>query len=144
MDTASQVGIRSSRRLMGEYIVTETDINSGIIFDDTIAICPSFQRKKSVKCALMHIPYRSLVPRKVENLLVAGRCFSSDSVANDILSPIQFCMAMGQAAGTAAAWAVKRDCTPRQVNYRDLQRSLIDQNVPLPDVVKQSLKQVGE
>lgn len=80
----------------------------------------------------MHIPYRSLVPRKLESLLVAGRCFSSDLVANDVLSPIQFCMAMGQAAGTAAALAVKGGVKVRDVDYGSLQECLHRQGVPLP------------
>jgi hypothetical protein len=123
MDTASQVGVRSSRRLIGEYILTQ---------NDTIAVCPTFQPGKSFENLHMHIPYRSLVPREIENLLVAGRCFSSDQVANDILSPIQFCIAMGQAAGTAAALSVVNKVPPRHVDHHLLKNRLVTQNVFLP------------
>jgi hypothetical protein len=72
------------------------------------------------------------MPRRIENLLVAGRCLSSDQVANDILSPIQFCIAMGQAAGTAAALSVKNNVAPRQVDFALLKSHLINQHVILP------------
>ena len=132
MNTASQVGTRSSRRLIGEYIVTENDIRSGTLYCDTIAVCPPFHHNVSEANPHMHIPYRSLVPRKVENLLAAGRCLSSDLFSNDLLSPIQFCIAMGQAAGTAAALSIKDNVPPRKVDYAVLKDRLIDQGVPLP------------
>ena len=78
------------------------DVRSGVVFPDTIAMIPPFHIKTPPKA----IPYRSLVPVKVDDLLVAGRCFSSDPFANDLLNLIPFCVAMGEAAGTAAAVAV--------------------------------------
>jgi hypothetical protein len=132
MDTASQIGVRASRRLIGEYIVTEQDIQSGILYEDTIAVVPARQWAPSLRSPLIYIPYRSLLPQRVENLLAAGRCFSADQVANDILSPIQCCVAMGQAAGTAAALAIKSGVSPRRVAYRALQEHLLSQGVPLP------------
>jgi len=132
MDTASQTGVRSSRRLVGEYVVTRNDINSGRIFEDTIAVCPDFRHGQTSGNLHMHIPYRSLLPRRIDNLLVAGRCLSSDQVANDILSPIQFCIAMGQAAGTAAALSVKNNVAPRRVDFALLKSHLINQYVILP------------
>ncbi len=132
MDTASQIGVRSSRRLSGEHILTEKEIFSGLIFPDTVAICPDFRHTLSPEYPHWHIPYRSLIPRKIDNLLVAGRCFSSDLVANDLLAPIQFCMAMGQAAGTAAALAIKQGVSVRDLDYRLLQKYLVKQDVPLP------------
>ena len=134
MNTASQVGVRGSRRLIGEYIITQNDIQRGTVHGDTIAVCPPFTSNMSLENPCMHVPYRSLVPRKVENLLVAGRCLSSDLVANDLLAPIQFCMAMGQAAGTAAALSIKAGVTPREVNHGTLQNYLMDQGVPLPGI----------
>jgi hypothetical protein len=132
LDTASQIGIRSSRRLIGEHILTQNEIFSGVIFPDTIAICPDFRHNLSPDHPHWHIPYRSLIPRQVDNLLAAGRCFSSDLVANDLLAPIQFCIAMGQAAGTAAALAIKHNVSARDLDYKLLQKCLIEQNVPLP------------
>jgi hypothetical protein len=132
MDTASQIGVRASRRLIGEYVVTEQDMQSGIPHEDTIAVIPARQWAPSLRSPLVYIPYRSLLPRRVENLIAAGRCFSADQVANDILSPIQCCVAMGQAAGTAAALAVKSGVSPRRVGYRVLQEQLLRQRVVLP------------
>jgi hypothetical protein len=140
MDTASQAGVRSSRRLIGEHILTKDEIFSGTVFPDTIAICPDFLHTVSPEHPHWHIPYRSLIPRKVDNLLVAGRCYSSDLVANDLLAPIQFCIAMGQAAGTAAALAIKHGDLLRNLDYKLLRDSLVSQGVPLPGTsVKSSL-----
>lgn len=132
VDTASQVGVRATRRLVGEYVVTERDIQSGALHEDTIAVAPVRQWAPHVKPPLAYIPYGSLLPRTLENLLVAGRCLSSDQFANNLLSPIQCCVAMGQAAGTAAALAVRERVTPRQIERKVLQQILRDQGVPLP------------
>ncbi len=80
----------------------------------------------------MYFPYRALVPAKVEGLLVAGRSFSSDMAANNMVNLIPHCIAMGQAAGTAAALALKNGVSVRRVNYKELQNSLTKQGVPLP------------
>ena len=132
LDTASQLGTRASRRLIGEHVVTEKDVRSGIIFEDTIAMIPPFKEKTPAKA----IPYRSLVPRKIESLLVAGRCFASDPVANDLLNLIPFCVAMGEAAGTAAAIALKDGVQPRKVNTKAVQKRLLEQGVWLPKEVR--------
>jgi len=136
MNVAPQIGTRGSRRLLGEYVVTEKDIRSGTIFSDTIGLCPPIDANVSPERPHMCIPYRSLLPREVENLLVAGRCFSSDLVANDVLNIIPYCIVMGQAAGTAAAIAAKAGLTPRNIDVKSLQLSLITQNVVLPQTTK--------
>jgi hypothetical protein len=132
LDTASQIGVRSSRRLIGEHILTEKEIFSGVIFPDTIAVCPDFRHTVSPEYPHWCIPYRSLLPQQIDNLLVAGRCFSSDLVANDLLAPIQFCIAMGQAAGTAAALAITNKVTVRELDHRILQDNLVKNGVLLP------------
>jgi hypothetical protein len=132
LDTASQLGTRASRRLIGEHVVTEKDVRSGIIFEDTIAMIPPFKEKTPTKA----VPYRSLVPVKVENLLVAGRCFASDPFANDLLNLIPYCVAMGEAAGTAAAIALKNGVQPRKVNIKTVQKKLLEQGVWLPKEVR--------
>lgn len=128
LDTASQLGTRGSRRLMGEHVVTEADVRSGVVFPDTIAMIPPFH----IQTPLKAIPYRSLVPVEVDDLLVAGRCFSSDPFANDLLNLIPFCVAMGEAAGTAAATAISDGVQPRGVDIHKVQRKLTDQGVWLP------------
>jgi len=132
LDTASQIGTRGSRRLVGEYQVTMNDLRSGVLYDDTIAAIPRFTENLSSKSPNRCIPYRALVPRTIENLLVAGRCFSSDVAANDVLNLIPFCVQMGEAAGTAAALSLRDHIRPRQVNYRTLQRRLLKQGAWLP------------
>ncbi|MFC1920382.1 FAD-dependent oxidoreductase [Chloroflexota bacterium] len=134
MDTATQVGVRASRLLTGEYTVSVEDLSSGIEHDDTILVGPSFSGTVSDKNPHIYVPYRCLVPEKVDNLLTAGRCVSADQIAINMLSPIQFCIGTGQAAGTAAAMAVKEGITPRQVNYKELQTCLVSQGVPLSGV----------
>jgi hypothetical protein len=136
LDTASQTGTRGSRRLIGEYIVTKEDFQTSKKHDDTIAVFPRLgppgggQEVKHV-----YIPYRALVPVHKEGLLVAGRSFSSDMAANNMANLIPHCIAMGQAAGVAAAMAVKKGISPRQVDYRTLQKKLQEQGVPLPGVL---------
>jgi hypothetical protein len=132
MDSASQVGVRATRRLVGQYILTESDLNSGKRYDDTVAVIPARQWAPSLKSPLVNIPYSSLVPVEVKNLLTAGRCFSADQVANDILAPIQVCIALGQAAGTAAALAAKTGVSTGSVDIARLQSLLSSQGVPLP------------
>ncbi len=84
----------------------------------------------------MYIPYRSLVPLGVDNLLVACRAFSSDAVVQEYFNLIPHCMAYGQAAGTAAALAVKNHVKVKEVDIRQLQSSLAGQGVILPALTK--------
>lgn len=136
MITAPQIGCRGSRRLVGEYIVTEKDARSGIFFDDTIAVFSPLEGIKSDTNPHVYIPYRSLLPRRTEGLLVAGRSFASDDIINEQYNTISHCTALGQAAGTAAALAVKNNVAVRDVNSRLLQDELIAQGVPLPGLVR--------
>jgi hypothetical protein len=130
LDTASQLGTRGSRRLTGEYRVTLKDVGSGRTYPDTITYFPSLQLAER---PLIHIPYRSLVPAQLDGLLVAGRCYSSDAPANNLTNLIPHCVAMGEAAGTAAAIAIENRVNVRDVDYQILQRRLLDQGVALPD-----------
>jgi hypothetical protein len=132
LDTASQIGVRSSRRLIGQHVLTGKEIFSGKVFPDTIAICPDFRHTVSPEHPHWHVPFSSLVASGTNNLLVAGRCFSSDLVANDLLAPIQFCIAMGQAAGTAAALTIKHKVAISDLDYQALKECLHQQGVPLP------------
>lgn len=132
LDTASQIGTRGSRRLKGQYVVTKDDVLSGKVYEDTIAVIPPLRGNISSSNPFICIPYRALVPEKIENLLVAGRCFSSDAFSNDIMNLIPFCIAMGEAAGTASAIALKEGVLPREVNYKTLRESLIRHGVFLP------------
>jgi hypothetical protein len=131
LDTASQTGTRGSRRLAGEYTITQDDVRLGTLHDDAIAIIPRFMPREGWS-PFLYFPYRALVPRKIDGLLVAGRSFSSDGMTNNMINLIPHCIATGQAAGTAAALAVRNGVDARSVDYGELQESLRNQGVPLP------------
>ncbi len=136
LDTASQTGTRGSRRLIGEYTLTEEDMRTGKKFEDTIAVIPRFGPPGSPPGATPHtyIPFGCLVPREMDGLLVAGRSFSSDLIANDMANLIPHCIAMGEAAGTASALAVKKGIPARQVGFRELQECLLKNGALLPGI----------
>ena len=139
MDTASQIGTRGGRRMIGEYVYTAHDMRSGAYFDDTIAVFPAttgapFADVPEGHSRRGYIPYRSLVPRNMDGLLVACRAFSSDVVANNWFNWIPHCIAFGEAAGTAAAIATKTGVKAREIDYGTLQDQLLRQGVLLPGV----------
>ncbi len=131
--TNPQLGTRGSRRVVGEYILTEKDLNTKVPFEDTIAVFPDVDRgQDSLKYPVTYMPYRCMIPRKVNNLLVACRAFSSDEVANNFFNYIPHCIALGEAAGIAAAQAISSGVDLRKVNIRALQASLKKQGAILP------------
>jgi hypothetical protein len=131
--SAPQLGTRGSRRVIGEYMLTEADLNEDRVFEDTIAIFPDVDRGElSIQHPNQYIPYRCMIPRKVDNMLVACRAFSSDVIAQEFFNLIPHCIALGQAAGTAAALTVSAGVGVRDVDYAALQDRLANQGVPLP------------
>ena len=135
MLTSPQLGTTGGKRIIGEYMLTEKDMNSDEPFEDTIATFASNDRGAlSLEHPRMYIPYRSLVPRRVEGLLVACRAFSSDDDVNDHFNLIPHCICFGQAAGTAAAMAINAGVSPRKVDTRALCDSLARQGAILPIV----------
>jgi hypothetical protein len=116
-------------------VITGEDFRASRKFADTIAVFPRLVKPGSDEpVSRIYIPYRALVPATVEGLLVAGRSFSSEAAANDLANLIPHCIAMGQAAGTAAALALDDGISLRKVDYRALQKKLLVQGVPLPGV----------
>jgi hypothetical protein len=135
MLTAPQLGTQGGRRIVGEYTVTEKDLETDEVFEDTIAVLANNDSGEiSAKHPTLCIPYRCLVPRQTEGLLVAGRAFSSADTINEFFNIIPHCIAYGQAAGTAAAMAVKAGIQPRKVDYKALRDNLVKQGVNLPTV----------
>jgi len=134
LDTASQTGTRGSRRLVGEYVITKDDFESCKKYDDTIAVFPRLGPPGDREVPHVYIPYRALVPVKTEGLLVAGRSFSSDMEANNMANLIPHCIAMGEAAGTAAALAIKQGISVRKVDHKILQKTLVKQGAALPGI----------
>ena len=134
--SAPQLGTRGARRVHGEYMLTAKDMDSPEVFKDTIAVFPDLDRgEASLKHPHMYIPYRCLVPRTVENLLVGCRAFSSDDITNNYFNLIPHCIAFGEAAGTAAAIAVKNGIRVREVDSGVLQKQLNKQGVILPEEI---------
>jgi glycine/D-amino acid oxidase-like deaminating enzyme len=120
--TSTEVGIRATRNLEGESVPSKEDILRGE-FTDKIA--RPYLRKK------LAVPYRSLLPQGIENLLVAGRCISA---ADDIMGQLRLipvCSATGEAAGVAAAMAAAQAISVQSVDIGQLQASLTDQGVEL-------------
>jgi hypothetical protein len=125
--TDPQLGTRGARRVLGEVRLTAKDMDSNKIWEDTIAVFPDLDRgEASERHPLMNVPYRCMVPQKVDNRLVACRAFSSDDVFNTYFNLIPHCVALGEAAGVAAALAVKERIKPRKV-CATLQHSVIHQ-----------------
>ncbi len=114
VDTAPQAGVRQSRLLRGQYVMTKADVEQRTPFPDAIGHGPTFS-----------IPYRALVPEHMDGLLVAGRCYSAEPLAQRKSREIPTCMVMGQAAGTAAALAIQHDVEPRDVDVAALQEQLL-------------------
>ncbi len=140
--TGTQIGVRESRRIAGVYTLTADDVVAGRTFDDAVARSaypidihnPSGSGTTTHRLApgtAYEIPYRCLVPRDVERLLVAGRCISTthEALASTRLTPTV--MTLGQAAGTAAALALETGVTPRGVDPRLLRERLIAAGVDL-------------
>lgn len=138
IDTAAMIGVRETRRIFGEYVLTAQDIMNQAIFEDSIGLGGAFIDIHNTEGPGMDaksgfhlppggyysIPYRTLVPEKIDGLLVAGRCHSATHEAAGSTRWMSQCMVMGQAAGTAAALAVDEGCQPREVNVSKLQSRL--------------------
>jgi succinate dehydrogenase/fumarate reductase flavoprotein subunit len=130
-DIASQVGTRGSRRLKGVYRLTSDNIARRTGRDDLIAVTPTLGGAEEYP--RIEIPYGVLVPEKLDGLLAAGRCFSSEETANEAASWIPHCVALGEAAGTAAALSLHKGVQPRGVDIKALQKTLRSQGVYLYD-----------
>jgi len=135
MQTAPQLGLQGGRRVIGEYTLTDKDMESDEVFEDTVVVLANNDNGEiSAKHPTICIPYRCLVPKKVEGLLVACRAFSSSDSINQYFNIIPPCIAYGQAAGTAAALAVDAGVQPRKVDYKALHKNLVKQGVKLPEI----------
>ena len=142
MMSAVQVGVRETRRIIGEYVLTGEDIVKARKFSDVIARgsypidihSPTGEGtiiKRLPPGESYDIPYRCIVPKKVENLLIAGRCISCTHEAQAAIRVIPIVVAIGQAAGTAAALAAKLHVSPREMDVSLLQETLKKQGAIL-------------
>jgi hypothetical protein len=134
------IGVRETRRIVGQYVLTEDDVMTTRRFDDAIATgcwdLDQHPNRTTQGAALDHdriipepydIPYRSLLPRNVANLLVAGRCHSATQLASSSTRVTATAMALGQAAGTAAALAARSGISPQELSGQRVREVLVAQ-----------------
>ncbi len=136
LEIAPQVGVRETRRVVGEYQLTEDDVLQCASFEDSIGVNGwmieehvagniSFRWQDIPNCrGFNQLPYRILLPQRVDNLLVAGRCASMTHMGQAAARVSGGCFVMGQAAGTAAALAVNAGVRPRDLPVAQLQQRL--------------------
>jgi len=143
MHLQPEVGFRESHRIEGETVVTVDDYTSGRMFED--AVCYAFypvdlhtrsgvKPKPLARGTVPTVPLRALVPKDSRDIMVAGRCVSSDRLANSGLRVQAACMAMGQAAGATAALAAQTNATPLEVPLKDIRRVLRVHGAIVPTV----------
>lgn len=133
--TFGKIGVRETSHMKGRYVLKADDILSGRVFEDSIAMgayhldihSPDHGGIESRQPPVYTIPYRSLLGLKTDNLLVAGRAFSSTHEAQASTRVIPISMGIGEAAGTAAALSVAAGATARQLDITLLQATLIKQ-----------------
>jgi len=153
---ATEICFRDSRRFAGRYKLTIEDMETDRSFDDVLAVYPRFYDRLAPDAEMdgdgsvegkgykghiyvpiegnrsFQIPYFSLVPEKIDNLLLSGRSISCDHVAQSGIRAISACMQTGEAAGAAAGIALKSGVAPVDVNIAELQNVLRTQGVILP------------
>jgi len=144
VEIAPQIGIRETRRILGEYVLTEEDILGCADFDDSIGVNGwpvEAHIKGDVRFVFTedgtrgynHVPYRIVVPKQVDNLFVPGRCASMSHEGQSSARVSGSCFIMGQAVGTAADLALTADVSPREVDVAKLQGRLADAGAYLGD-----------
>ncbi|MCL5072360.1 MAG: FAD-dependent oxidoreductase [Actinobacteria bacterium] len=151
IDTGAMIGVRETRHFIGEYILKEEDIIKGEIFDDWVVarahylldihnltgkgwLDDSVRLKKGPPESGYTIPYRCLVPKEIDGLLLAGRNISGTHVAHSSYRVMSICANTGQAAGIAAALCIKENVNPRNLEVGKIQQILKKQGVePLYD-----------
>ena len=136
--TGPQVSVRETRRIKGLYVITEEDAVAGQVFDDTIGWRSGYldlggQKRdgKSGKMMVHDVPYRSILPEKLDGLLMGGRCISTTHVAAAAGKSMGNCMATGHAAGLGAAMCSTKRIIPRDLKVAELQDALRADGVDL-------------
>lgn len=147
VQSGSQIGVRETRRVVGEYQLTADDVLSSRRFDDVIARGSypiDIHDPKGGRGTLLErlpaggaydIPLRCLIPRGVDGLLVGGRCISGTHEAHSSYRVTPIALATGQAAGVAAALAAQSGVAPRHLAAGDVQRQLLEQRANLGDAL---------
>ena len=128
------LGTRDSRKIIGKYNLNEHDVRNQARFEDSIGIFPEFIDGYGVLALpttgrYFQIPYGIMVPEKVENLLVAGRCVAGDPISHAAVRSMMCCTVTGQGAGVAAAVSIKDNNASSAVDIQKVQNALKKQNV---------------
>ena len=132
---APEIGVRESRMIQGEYLLTAEDLLNCVKFPDSVARGvyqidihspdgSGTYLRQIPKGDYYTIPYRSLIPKGMENLLAAGRCLSSTHEAQSAYRVMPICCCIGEGAGTAAALAFKAGCRIQEVSYQAIHQQL--------------------
>ncbi len=135
--TAPEIGVRESRMIVGDYVLTEADCKGLRKFDDAIAACNydiDIHNPEGTGTSHYYfkdgdyytIPYRSLIPKGIDNMLVAGRCISSDHGAQASYRIMPTVCTIGEAAGTAVALLAKNKISARELDVKELQKTLTE------------------
>ena len=147
LQSANTLGVRESRRIDGEHMLSIEDLKNGTKFDDAICVVGSavdFHGSQKSDGSYdgkyyvagddpMQVPYRCLQAKQVNNLLVAGRCVSADQLTHSAIRVMPPCFAMGEAAGTAAAMAIKAGALVKEIDIKELQATLRKNGAYLPE-----------
>jgi hypothetical protein len=131
---AASLGTRESRKIVGQYSLSEHDVRNQAHFEDAIGIFPEFLDGYGVVIIpttgrYFQVPYGIVVPQKVDNLLVGGRCVAGDRGSHAATRAMVCCAVTGQGAGVAAAQSIKDNVTTREVNIGKVQKALECQGV---------------
>ena len=131
---AMSIGTRDSRKISGEYNLTGDDVLNEARFPDSIGIFPEFVDgfgilRIPLTGRYFQVPYRSLIPNKIDNLLVAGRSIAGDQISHAATRNMMCCAVSGQGAGIAAATSVMLGTMCRQTPIEKIQKELTRQNV---------------
>ena len=133
-NASPQIGVRETRRVKGGYVLTEEDSMTGARFDDVIAWRSGYLDIGFVhlsKMKIHQVPYRAIVPEKIDGLLMAGRCISATHEAASAGKSMGNCVATGHAAGIAASIAVIQNRQPREIDIAEVQNLLRKDEVDL-------------
>lgn len=133
VDVPAQIGVRETRQIIGDYILSEADCRANRRFEDSLLTAVlAFDMHDVDKYVLellkgtVEIPYRAFLAKGIEGLIVVGRAFSSDHVTNSSIRKMESVFQIGQAGGTAAALAALAGVTPRQLPVKHIQEKLLE------------------
>ncbi len=156
LEIAPMLGVRESRRIIGDYVLTAEDLVAGCVFDDAVSMGgyhidihrPAGTWVDSHNVRAYTIPLRSLIARDVDGLMMVGKCISATHEAIASTRVIPICMGQGQAAGTAAALAIKQGRSVRDVSIAALQDTLAQQGAEFGRTLEEpnlrAIEEVGQ